>query len=109
MFNWFGCGQDNHQRPVDYLSRHRGAPETQIWADLRAIYIFEILEVAGLGIWLVKVLSVNPFFSLLPPSEESRSQSGLVISPAEVRPGALQGADSSGQLPWRAHHTANAP
>lgn len=74
MFNWLGHDQyHNYQPLMDYLSRGCGAPETQIWADLRAIYIFEVLEVAGLGIWLVKVLSINPFLSLLPPLEESRT------------------------------------
>lgn len=74
VFNWLGRDQDRNQQPLMYyLSRGCGAPETQIWADLRTIYIFEILEVAGLGIWLAKVLSIDPFLSLLPPSEESRT------------------------------------
>lgn len=97
----------NHQSPVDHLSRGCVAPETQVWANLRAIHIFWVPKIIELGIWLMEVFSINLFLS--PPSSPEESRTGPVSSPTEVRAGALQGADGLGQLPQRAHHTANVP
>ena len=72
-----------------------------------AICIFEILEIAELGIWPMGVASVNPLLSPPPPSEERIQDAGPVSSPTGVRVGALQGADVPGQLPQRAHCTAD--
>lgn len=53
----------------------------------------------------MEVLSINTFF--LPATYLGRIQDyGPVSSPTEVRAGALQGADSSGQVPQRTHYSA---
>lgn len=96
----------NHQPLVDHLSRGV-APETQVWVDFRAIHIFQIPEIMGLGIQLKRCSTSTLSF---PATTHRRIRdSGPVSSPIEVTARALQGADGPGQLPQRVYYTANVP
>lgn len=63
---------------MGHQNRGYRAPEIQVWADIGAIRIFEILEISGMGIWLMEVVNINPLLSMQPPSEESRTLVQLI-------------------------------
>ena len=81
------------------------APETQVWADLRAIHIFQIPEIIRLGIWLMRCTASTMSFPAATPRRIQNS--GPVHSPTEVR--ALQGADGLGRLTQRGTYTTVLP
>lgn len=99
--------QDHNCLPyMDHLSRDCGTPETQLWADFRAICIFGIPEITGLGIWLMEVPSINTFLSLPPTLEESST----VVQLAPQQRSELELSKVLiGQVPQRTHYSANAP
>lgn len=108
VLNWLGHDSGSQTPTSSESSKQRlwnSWNPSQGWLKGRK-YFWDLWN-AGLGVWLVEVLNIN-LFPCPPPFIPRRiREAGPVNSPTEVRAGALQGADSLGQLLQRAPYTAN--